>query len=212
MQLIGMLDSPYVRRTAIALRLMGLPFEHRSLSVFSTFEQFRAINPVVKAPSLVCDDGTVLMDSTLILDYAAALAGPGHALMPAAAAARKPLLRILGLAMAACDKGVQMVYEQQLRPPEKQHEPWLARVRTQLLSACEALEQELRSAGLEASSRSINLAGVSTAVTWQFLQAMLPTVVVADNYPTLRDYAARAERLPEFLAFPADGPGVPSSP
>ena len=71
MQLIGMLDSPYVRRTAIALRLMGLPFEHRSLSVFSTFEQFRAINPVVKAPSLVCDDGTVLMDSTLILDYAA---------------------------------------------------------------------------------------------------------------------------------------------
>ena len=67
MQLIGMLDSPYVRRAAISLRCMGLAFEHRSLSVFSHFEPFRAINPVVKAPSLVCDDGTVLMDSTLIL-------------------------------------------------------------------------------------------------------------------------------------------------
>ena len=68
MQLVGMLDSPYVRRAAIALQLLELPFEHRALSVFSTYEQFRAVNPVVKAPTLVCDDGTVLMDSSLIID------------------------------------------------------------------------------------------------------------------------------------------------
>ena len=66
MQLIGMLDSPYVRRVAISLQLLGLDFEHRPISVFRTFDQFRQINPVVKAPTLVCDDGTVLMDSTLI--------------------------------------------------------------------------------------------------------------------------------------------------
>ena len=74
MQLIGMLDSPYVRRTAISLRLLGQPFEHRSISVFRQFDAFAAINPVVKAPSLVCDDGEVLMDSGLILDYAERLA------------------------------------------------------------------------------------------------------------------------------------------
>ena len=51
MKLIGMLDSPYVRRVAISLKSLGLPFEHHSLSVFSTFEQFKAINPVVKAPT-----------------------------------------------------------------------------------------------------------------------------------------------------------------
>src|SRR5438876_11421193 len=82
MQLIGMLDSPYVRRVAVSLQLLGLPFEHRSISVFRTFEQFSAINPVVKAPTLVCDDGTVLMDSTLIIDYAEALAAPRKSLMP----------------------------------------------------------------------------------------------------------------------------------
>jgi hypothetical protein len=37
MQLIGMLDSPYVRRVAIALQLLGIPFEHRSLSVFRQY-------------------------------------------------------------------------------------------------------------------------------------------------------------------------------
>ena len=76
MKLVGMLDSPYVRRVAVSLQLLGLPFEHQSLSVFRTFDEFRRINPVVKAPTLVCDDGEVLMDSTLILEYAHALAHP----------------------------------------------------------------------------------------------------------------------------------------
>lgn len=58
MRLIGMLDSPYVRRVAVSLQLLGLPFRHESLSVFRAYEQFRAINPVVKAPTLVCADGT----------------------------------------------------------------------------------------------------------------------------------------------------------
>lgn len=79
MQLIGMLDSPYVRRVAISLQLPGLPFERRSISVFSTVAQVQQINPVVKAPTLVGGDGEVLMDSTLILDYAETLAGPPQA-------------------------------------------------------------------------------------------------------------------------------------
>lgn len=75
-QLIGMLDSPYVRRVAISLQLLRLRFEHRSLSVFRTFTEFQQINPVVKAPTFVCGDGEVLMDSTLILEYAEAVARP----------------------------------------------------------------------------------------------------------------------------------------
>lgn len=75
MQLIGMLDSPFVRRVAISAQLLGLPFEHRPLSVFRNFEEFRQINPAVKAPTLICEDGTVLMESSLILQYLEARAG-----------------------------------------------------------------------------------------------------------------------------------------
>ena len=85
MKLIGMLDSPYVRRVAISLQLLGLRFEHQSLSVFRGFAEFQGINPVVKAPTLICDDGEVLMDSTLIIEYAEALARP-RTLMPTARA------------------------------------------------------------------------------------------------------------------------------
>jgi len=208
MQLIGMLDSPYVRRVAISLRLLGIPFEHRALSVFSTFEQFRQINPVVKAPSFICDDGEVLMDSTLILDYAEALAAPGRTLMPSGIAERQHALRIIGLALAACEKSVQIVYERNLRPVEKQHQPWLDRIRGQLLAAYAALEHEIHSTSPGANSKTINQAGITSAVVWQFTQMMLPDVVTASAYPALQAWSAQAEQLAEFKAFPPVGPGV----
>ena len=68
-QLIGYLDSPFVRRVAISLKFLGVEYEHRELSIFRDFEEFRAINPLVKVPTLVLDDNQVLVDSTLIIDY-----------------------------------------------------------------------------------------------------------------------------------------------
>jgi glutathione S-transferase len=201
MQLIGMLDSPYVRRVAISLQLLGLPFEHRSISVFRTFDEFARINPVVKAPTLVCDDGEVLMDSTLILDYAETRAAP-RSLMPTAAPARQHALHRIGLALAACEKGVQIVYERNLRPAEKQHEPWLARVRGQLLAACSALEVEQQRRPLPTADGSIDQAGVTVAVVWHFLRMLVPDVVDAARHPALAAYSAEAERSPAFVAAP----------
>ena len=116
MKLIGMLDSPYVRRVAISLQLLGLRFEHQSLSVFRTFDQFRAINPVVKAPTFVTDDGVVLMDSALILEYLARLVASARSLTPKETPALARAQRITGLALAASDKSVQIVYERNLAP------------------------------------------------------------------------------------------------
>jgi glutathione S-transferase len=200
MKLIGMLDSPYVRRVAISLQLLGLRFEHQSLSVFRTFDQFRAINPVVKAPTLVCDDGGVLMDSTLILEYAEALAQP-RTLMPSTLPELQRALRIIGLALAACEKSVQIVYER-MRPTDKQHEAWVTRVNGQLLAAYDALERELKTSPLAFAQSSINQAGISTAVAWRFTQQTIPGVVDTANHPALSAFSAAAEELPAFAAAP----------
>jgi glutathione S-transferase len=201
MQLIGMLDSPYVRRVAISLRLLGLPFEHRPISVFRQFDAFRAINPVVKAPSLVCDDGEVLMDSTLILQYAEAIAAP-RSLMPRAPEECRHALRFVGLALAACEKTVQIVYEHQLRPPEKRHDPWLERVHGQLASAYAALEGAIARRPLEEDEARLDQAGITSAVAWSFTQAYLPGVVDPAAHPGLAGFADRMERLPVFVAWP----------
>lgn len=210
MQLIGMLDSPYVRRVAISLRLLGLPFEHRPVSVFSTFEEFRRINPVVKAPSLVCDNGEVLMDSTLILDYVQSLAASGRQLVPVDAGAKLLDLRLTGLALAACEKSVQIVYERQLRPADKQHQPWLDRVCGQLLAACAGLEAEMLRHPRVVDSASITQGGVTAAVAWQFTHMLLPGQIDISTCPALDAFAARAEQLPEFLAAPARPVPAPS--
>src|SRR4030095_16887225 len=120
---------------------LELPFEHRALSVFRNFDEFHALNPVVKAPTLVCDDGQVLLDSTLILEHAETLAAP-RTLLPTDPAARLRALRLLGLTLAGLEKAVAIVYERNLRPPEKQHEPWVERVTVQMLAAFRALESD----------------------------------------------------------------------
>lgn len=200
MKLIGMLDSPYVRRVAISLLRLGLPFEHESVSVFRGIERFAQFNPVLKAPTLVCDDGTALMDSTLILEYAEALARP-RSLLPADPATLQRALRVLGLALAATEKSVQIVYER-ARPSEKRHEPWLERVRGQLLAACDALEAEVAARPLDATPSGLDQAGLTTAVAWHFMRALTSDVVTAERCPRLAAFSAAAEALPEFRAAP----------
>ncbi|WP_183929981.1 glutathione S-transferase N-terminal domain-containing protein [Sphingomonas sp. BK345] len=62
MRLIGTLDSPYVRHVAVSLAMMDLPVALEPLSVFRDLDAFAAINPVVKAPTLVLDDGIQRID------------------------------------------------------------------------------------------------------------------------------------------------------
>jgi glutathione S-transferase len=202
MRLIGMLDSPYVRRVAVSLQLLGLRFAHEPVSVFRTFDQFAAINPVVKAPTLVCDDGTVLMDSTLILEYAEALASGPRRLLPSELAPRRCALRTIGLALAACEKSVQIIYEE-MRPAEKRHGAWIDRVGGQLLAACDALEADLLARPpLAGDSATIDQDGVSAAVAWHFMQQTIAARVPAERYPALTRWSAHAETLAEFRAAP----------
>jgi glutathione S-transferase len=203
MKLIGMLDSPYVRRVAICLKLLKLDFEHESISVFSTYDQFAKINPVVKAPTLIADNGLTVMDSTLILQYLATLAGLGQRLFPTRPDDALRAARLTGLALAACEKSVQIVYERNLRPADKQHEPWVERVRAQLLAAYAELERELATAALPTGQDQFDAADVTVAVGWHFTQMMLPEIVSKAEYPHLQAFSAFAEELPVFRSTPA---------
>jgi len=200
MQLIGMLDSPYVRRVAICLKLLGVEVEHRAVAVFRDFERVKTLNPVVKAPTLVLADDQILMDSSLILEYAAGLVPAGQALLPAQGPARLRALQLTGLALAACEKTVQIVYEQQQRPQEKQHQPWLDRVQGQLQAAYAELEKLL--AQTAAIPQVMGSAEVSVAVAWSFTQLMLPERITAQAHPVLAAFTAQAERHPAFISTP----------
>jgi glutathione S-transferase len=208
-KLIGMLDSPYVRRVAIALETLGVPFEHEAVSVFSTFDRFQSINPVVKAPTLVCDDGEVVMDSSLILQLVEATRTGGRSLWPSDSLELQHAFRAVSLALAACEKSIQTVYEVNLRPASARYEPWLARVRGQLSAAYAGLEREIGER--ESVFAGVTHASIASAVAWQFTQSELAEVVPAAKHPLLVRLSQRMESLPAFRKYPPVGPGVQAS-
>jgi glutathione S-transferase len=204
MRLIGMLDSPYVRRVAVSLRFMGVSFNHESVSVFRDYDVFAAINPVVKAPTLVTDDGTALMDSTLILDYAEHLVPSERHLLPKDIASYTKAQRIIGLSLAACEKIVQIVYEHELRPAERRHQPWIDRVTTQLYAAIRQLEAEAASSQAWLFGNSPLQPDITLAVAWRFAQFRIPDTLPQADYPNLTQFSHRAEALQEFQAYPCN--------
>ena len=210
MRLIGMLDSPYVRRVAIALDMLDAPFAHESVSVFTDFERFRSINAVVKAPTLICDDGEVLMDSSLILQYIEATIANDASLWPRDARELQHDMRAVCLALAACDKGVQWVYERNLRPAAMQYEPWLERVAAQIAAAFAALEFEVQSR-CSAFQNERSHAAIMSAIAWQMAQSMFAQLVATDTHPQLAKLSARMEQTSSFLKYPPLGPGVPAT-
>jgi glutathione S-transferase len=199
-ELIGMLDSPYVRRTAISLRLLGVPFTHRSLSVFSNFDEFQSINPQVKAPTLVLDNGALLVDSNLIIDWAETIS-ERPSLMPGESAARLRALRLIGTALTASEKSVQIVYEHK-READKRDAAWLQRVKGQLHAAYGVLEREIDGVDGWLFGNSPGQADVSIAVAWGFTQLVTPEAVDPASYPRLAAFAMRAEQHPDFVALP----------
>jgi glutathione S-transferase len=208
MQLIGMLDSPYVRRVAIALIIAKTPFIHRPISLFRHIDQFSKLNPLLKAPTLLTDDGVALMDSSVILDYLAGIDPRISALTLSQAAQRLRALRATGLALTVMEKAVQRQYERMLRPAEKRHEPWVDRVMGQLTAGLSALDAELAGSGWIGGE--LGLADITVVCAFGFTQAVLADVVETSRYPNLGAFCARAEALPAFRAAPPeDGATAP---
>ena len=127
MQLIGYLESPFVRRVAVTAQFLGEAYELREISIIREYDQFRELNPLVKAPTLICDDGQCLVDSSLIIDYLESRAGRGK-LMPADEGNYVRALNVIGTAMVMNEKTVQLIYELKHRPEGAHYQPWVDRV------------------------------------------------------------------------------------
>ncbi len=208
MQLTGMLDSPFVRRVAVALVKWGAPFEHKPISLFRHIDAFAAINPLLKAPTLTTDEGVVLMESSVILEYLAGANPKFPSLWPAGRADRLAAARLTSLALTVGEKAVQLHYERMLRPPERQHEPWRQRVSDQLDHGLKALEAEAPAAGW-VGGEGIGHADIAIACMVGFTKDQFPEQFDTTSCPCLLAHSARAEALPEFRAAPSvDGVAV----
>ncbi len=144
MLLIGQFDSPFVRRVGIALRHYDIPFDHERSSVFRDAAEIARYNPLRKVPTLVLDDGLVIVESSHCLDVIDRMANEaqglgGAPLLPMAGPKRTQGLSICGFALGAMEKTVSLVYEARLR--DRAFAPWVERCTTQVGETLALLER-----------------------------------------------------------------------
>jgi glutathione S-transferase len=208
MQLIGYLDSPFVRRVAISMQFLDIEYQHRELSIFRDFDEFRTINPTVKVPTLVLDDGQVLIDSTLIINYLERQLA-GRSLMPEDPDDFVAATQHTGVALVAMEKVAQLIYETSHRPDDRQHKPWIERLAQQLEGAVDLMEAAV-AANVAAGhtwllGETLTQADISIAVAWRFILHIDSVKLDPGDYPSLSAFSRRAEALPEFQACPLSG-------
>ena len=201
MILVGQYDSPFVRRVAISLRLLGFTYEHDTRSVFGDFDSMRATNPLARIPSLTLDTGETLIDSVAILDWLDREVGPERALMPVAGPARTKAMQLIALAAGAVEKFGALNYETIIRPPAYRWPDWIERLRTQGLGAVAALERETW------SSVRLDQAHISTGCLLGYLALTMPDVL--RDFPKLNAFWQRCAAMPEFIATSVADYGVP---
>jgi len=199
MILTGQLDSPFVRRVAIALHIYGLPFAHNVISAYDDFGQLLALNPLGKVPALQLDDGTVLADSTLILDYLERLAGQDNSLWSASLEARAGVLAHVGVAVGLAEKAVEFRTETVRRPPEKIDTSRVDRILAQIAAALRWLEKHTPGEGF-IRGMDITHADIASTVAVTFITNKNPEHFEGRDSANLLTHTLRCEALDPFNA------------
>jgi glutathione S-transferase len=197
MILIGQYDSPFVRRVAIALRLYGLPFEHRPWSTFGDADKLAPYNPLRRVPTLVLDGGEALIESTAILDYLDELVGPEKAMIAESGPERRRALKVCALGSGLGDKAVSLLYERVLR--KDQLNLWVERCEAQIGGVLAVLEKERAAIATPFwFGTRIGHADIMVACALRFTSEAHPALFGEARYPALKAHAARCEALPAF--------------
>lgn len=193
MKLIGSLASPYVRKVRVVLAEKKLDYEFELEDVWAADTTIDKLNPLGKVPSLIMEDGNVMIDSRVMVEYLDTLT-PVCKLLPPNGRDRADIKCWEALADGMLDAAVSVRLERIKRPVEQQSEEWMARqmrkVHLGLASLSEKLGEQPYCAG-----NHYTLADVAVGCTLGWLSFRFPEISWRDDYPNLaRLYDKLSER------------------
>lgn len=187
--------SPASRKVRIGAAMLGLDgdIEPVPTDFMDLSDPLYGRNPLGKIPTLVLDNGDVLQDSAVILEYLDHRAGGGRILPAIGDARRWNVLSGQALADGMLDAIVLQVYEVRFRPDDKRVASWVERQAGKMNGALQAFERRPPS-----GSRSV--ADIALACALGFLDLRMEGRWRADH-PALVDWLDRfACEVPSFEA------------
>jgi glutathione S-transferase len=198
MKLVGPYISGFTRRTAITMKLLGIPFDHLDLDAYTQKEEIRRYSPMGKVPALVLDNGETLIDSAGVIDVLHEMAGPGKALIPPSGAPRLKALQLLGIGLNIYPK-LTALYEENLRPKSHQLQSAFEGLAEQAIIGLKLLEAQTGDGWYV--NNTLSQADVMAVVCYQASAGfILPDHVNAKNFPRLAALAERAMKIDAFAS------------
>jgi glutathione S-transferase len=167
--------------------------------VWGDADRIAAYNPLRRVPTLVLEDGTVLVETFAIVDVLDDRVAGERALLPRSGPLRSDGLRIAGMSAGLADKAVSLLYEPMFRNAPSDR--WMDRCRHQIADTLALLERERtpRSSPFWLGS-ALTHADIAFTCALRFVREAHPGLFDAERHPALTDQAARCEGLAEFQA------------
>ena len=133
--------SPFGRKVKLALGILGLENEVTIEKADPTDvnNSLRQQNQLGNFPHYIIEDGAVLYNSPVILEYLDTRAGGGK-IIPKDPNARLAALRLQALCDGILDAGIMLVYEGRWRPVEKHEPKWIEHQRGKVERSLAVLE------------------------------------------------------------------------
>jgi len=195
MKLIGSLGSPYVRKVRVVLAEKKLDYHFELENVWAPDTAISKLNPLGKVPSLVMDDGSVMIDSRVMVEYLDTLT-PVCKLLPANSRDRADVKCWEALADGIIDAAV-IVRLERLRPIELQSEDWVARQQGKVKLGLAALSDKLGDLPY-CMGKNYSLADVAVGCTLGWLAFRFPDIGWRDDHANL---ARLFDKLSERQSF-----------
>jgi len=189
--------SPFARKVRVALREKGLAFEEIVENPWAADTAAPGTNPLGKVPALILDDGRVVYDSKVIVEYLETLDRPPP-LIPADPDLRIAHKQIEALADGVCDAVVLVVLERS-RPGDLQSGDWIGR-QTRKIEAGTAELAQLLGAGEWITSSDFGLADIAAGCALGYLDLRCPEFDWRRRHPALGGYFVRLDERPSFAA------------
>lgn len=119
--------SPFGRKVKMAAHIVGVIDRIKIVNAdtLSAEDDLRQQNPLGKIPTLILDDGRVLYDSRVIVDYIDHLGGGGR-VIPVKSPDRFDVLVMQALADGIMDAAILQIYELRFRSEDRREPKWVS--------------------------------------------------------------------------------------
>jgi len=190
--------SPFVRKVLVVAHELGLQGQIEKILLRPTplkaDPELSRVNPLNKIPALVLDDGSILYDSSVIVEYLATLGWEGTRVLPASGPERLRARRLEALADGVLEAAILVFYEKHNRPEALWFAPWLDGQSEKARQGLDALEAEAGSFG------EADLGAICAAVTFAWLEFRKPLGDIREGRPNLTAFYERFAARPSMTA------------